>query len=379
MALVTVTVPRFGGVNRYNGLMHEGLVEILVNGEPIGTSERNNYGRIVIDIDPVKIDDAAVTTVVVKNNKIDEVFDLDTISFKVPPKTMTSDFMEWEVTPDNWGTMIVRSVLDFLPYLEFTARPSSPVEDYPFLKIYKVDDDNLKILSNEVEERKGKVDTAPDGSIVKDYDVTNHIVNLLRIPYPIESEDELISINMKNEAMESEGQQIGNYLQIVNLGSISCAHDILAGIGYKNVEFNLFVPNFKPISLNVAKTIGRTIDIKLIIDLTTGKGTLNLSIDSAVFHIESSMIAKEIPFRSDNITISLGSDVLDVDFIKPYLEISVLDPNNAINMNVLKQRGINKSSYKYLKTDSIFLNTRANYLEQLEIESLVRKGVYING
>ena len=130
MALVTVTVPRFGGVNRYNTLIHEGSVEILVNGVPVGTSERDNYGRPVIDIDPVEIDDAAVTTVVVKNNKIDEVFDLDTIRFKVPPKTMTSDFLEWEITPDNWGTMVVRSVLDFIPYLEFIARPSSPIEDY---------------------------------------------------------------------------------------------------------------------------------------------------------------------------------------------------------------------------------------------------------
>lgn len=380
MAIVSITVPIYDGEGAYAHLILEGYVDVLVNGTPLKAEFVNNRYGIYKKVEPIKIDNAITNTITVRNNKAGEVFNLETIDFKeYQPKTISPDLLEWDVTPDNYSSMVKHNRAYFLPFLEFKVRTTAPVEDYPFLKIYKVDDDNLKTLSNEVEERVGKIEKGSTDNIIKSYDVTGHIVNLLRIPYPIEVEDELIQISMKNDAMKSQGKPITNYLQTIELGSVTCGHDVLKGIGYKNIEFNLFVPNFKPISLDVAKVIDRKVDIKLIIDLTTGTGTLNLSMNGAVFKVESNTIAKDIPFRSDNINVSLKSDVLDVDFINPYLEINVLNPNNAINLNQLKQRDINKSSYKYLKTDHIFLNTRANYLEQLELEALIRKGVFING
>lgn len=380
MAIVSFTVPVFGREGDYVNLIESGYVDVLVNEAPLKVIvEETRYGTYK-DVEPITIDNAITNTITIKNNKAGEVFNLTEIDFKgYQPKTMAPDLLEWDITPDNYSTMVKYNRASFIPYLQFEPRATTPVEDYPFLKIYKVDDDNLKILSNEVVERVGKVERDPNGNVIKNYDVTGHIVNLLRIPYPIEVEDELVQINMKNSAMEAQGQPIINYLKIVELGSITCGHDVLKGIGYKNIEFNLFIPNFKPISLDVAKVFDRKVDIKLIIDLTTGIGTLNLSMNGAVFKVESSTIAKEIPFRPDNINISLKTDVLHTDFINPYLEINVLDPNNAINLNQLKQRDVNKSSYKYLKTDHIFLNTKANYLEQLELEALIRKGVFING
>ena len=106
---------------------------------------------------------------------------------------------------------------------------------------------------------------------------------------------------------------------------------------------------------------------------------MNLLLDGVTFHVEQEKISKDIPFKTDSVNVDLNDNVLNTRYINPYLEITVLSPDNKINAQELKQRKINKSSLLYAKSDNIMLNSRATYNEQLEIEMLLRKGVYING
>lgn len=384
---VEIKVPDYSGENEYVNLIDSGKVTLKINGEILTTTNNvtvNKYDNFDIEI---------------INNQLNQQFDYENIRFtKTKMDGSTGNFVTIDFTPDvktpdkmvyhvnslTWNRYINDGNLKLfspnaLPYLAFIAREVEPVEDYPFLNIYKVDDDSLTTLAKEVNERRYKKDIGSDGSIIKDYDVSGNIIDLVRIPYAIQTEPDLEYINLNNEAMQSQGNQVLNYIQEINLGKIHCYHDTLVNIGYKNIEFNLFVPNFKPISLDVSKVIDRTIEMKLNLDLTTGQGTLNILIDGIVFHVEQEKISKDIPFKTDNNRISLEDNVLNTKYLNPYLEITVLNPDNTINTQELKQRKINKSSLLYAKSDNIILNSKATYNEQLEIEMLLRKGVYING
>ena len=383
---VRLTIPSYAGENGYSELLDTGKVTLTINGESVSSSS------------VITVEKNLPFTIELTNNQLNQQFDYDKIDFiekkydvvtdtyidiDRTPTVKTADKMIFNITPENWETMLENNtsyyLIKALPYLYFIARETEPVESYPFLNIYKVDDDSLKTLAKEVNERRYKQDVGADGSVIKDYDVSGNILDLVRIPYVIETEPELEYINLNNEAMESQGYQILNYIQEITLGKIHCYHDTLVNIGYKNIEFNLFVPNFKPISLDVSKVIDRTIEMKLNLDLTTGQGTLNLLIDGITFHVEQEKISKDIPFKTDNNRISLEDNVLNTKYLNPYLEIIVLNPDNTINTQELKQRNINKSSLLYAKSDNIILNSKATYNEQLEIEMLLRKGVYING
>lgn len=384
--IVRLDIPSYVGVSDYHELLDAGKITLTINGETETSSS------------VITVEKNSTFTIELTNNQLNQRFDYDKINFienkldrwgqeyeniDRSPDVKTDDKMIFNITPENWETMLEYKtdsyLIKALPYLYFTARESESVESYPFLQIYKVDDDSLNTLAKEVNERRYKKDVGADGSVIKDYDVSGNILDLVRIPYAIQSEPNLEYINLNNEAMESQGKQILNYIQEINLGKIHCYHDTLFNIGYKNIEFNLFVPNFKPIPLDVSKVIDRTIEMKLNLDLTTGQGTLNLLIDGITFHVEQEKISKDIPFKTDNNRISLEDNVLNTKYLNPYLEIIVLNPDNTINTQELKQRKINKSSLLYAKSDNIILNSKATYNEQLEIEMLLRKGVYVNG
>ena len=384
--IVQLTIPSYVGVSDYSELLDTGKITLTINGETVTSSS------------VITVEKNSTFTIELTNNQLNQQFDYDSIKFienkydgstatfidiDRSPTVKTDDKMIFNITPENWETMLANNsgyyTIKALPYLYFMARETESVESYPFLNIYKVDDDSLNTLAKEVNERRYLKDVGADGTVIKDYDVSRNIIDLVRIPYAIKTEPDLEYINLNNEAMESQGKQILNYIQEINLGKIHCYHDTLVNIGYKNIEFNLFVPNFKPISLDVSKVIDRTIEMKLSLDLTTGQGTLNLLMEGVVFHVEQEKISKDIPFKTDNNRISLEDNVLNTKYLNPYLEIIVLNPDNTINTQELKQRKINRSSLLYAKSDNIILNSKATYNEQLEIEMLLRKGVYING
>ena len=342
-----------------------------------------------------------------RNNDIANVFNLETLpdsielydrktdsytNYPIKYKNKEPDKITITIDTDNpkeWGMFLKKygsktnwddnrsCYLDFTKLkLGYIPRPAMPTEEYPFIKIYSVDYDSLEMLNQEVKEFNQELQ-AEDKPMITDY-----VSSLYRIPYNVESESDSIPIQIANKGFQTTGKQITNYLQKINLGSIEVKHDVLNGIGYKNIEFLLFIPNFKPIELEVEQVIGRTLDIYLLLDITTGKGTINVKIDDTVNIVETEYIGKEIPFRADKINITIGTSVLETDFINPYILMTVLEPDNKINMELIKQRGMDTVlpvNYSYIKTEKALLNTTATKTEQLEIEHLLRHGVYIHG
>ena len=366
------------GENNYKDLMESGFITVKIDGQEVSydsSTPVTKYGEFAIEI---------------INHQLFQEFDYDNMDFnfrvgsqfiKHEPDVMTADKMVFNVNSENWDVVIGKfpTSPNLFVYLNFKYAENETTESYPFLNIYKVGEESLDILAKEVNERRNKKDYDVNGNVIKDYDVSGNISELVRVPYKIVTDPFEVPINLNGEEMKSQGYEISDYIQEISLGKIKCNHETLVDIGYKNIEFNLFVPNFKPISLEVPKVIERTVEMKLYLDVTTGRGTLNLLIDGIAFHVEQEQITKDIPFKSDSLNVRLNDDVLNTKYLNPYLEISVLNPDNAINSHELTQRKIQKSKVLYAQADKILLTSNATYNEQLEIEMLLRKGVYING
>ena len=387
-----------------NELVKSGFIEIFFNDvkyEVLLNDEYNQDTGNYESISNINIIKYEPVTIKVVNNQIGKVFDIENMGFsgeefnmdtgnyitfdyavttKEPDLlvyTVSNDVTEWErniTSRFRTGSNLRPNCLDDLN-ISFIARPTKPTEEYPFIKIYDIDETNIKSLNSELASIND--DLLNNGL----EPINNYISSLYRIPYPIESGTEPVGIQIANKGFNTKANIVDKYVQTVKLGTIEVKHDVLKGIGYKNIEFKLFIPNFKPIELDTEQVINRTIDIDLAIDLTTGKGTVNVKIDGTVQYIETENIGKEIPFKADNININIGSSILETDFINPYLLITVLEPDNRINSDLIKQRKIDSIipiDYSYIKTEKPLIHSKATRLEQLEIQRLLRNGVFIN-
>lgn len=385
-----------------NVLVESGDLEIHFNDVKYEIFEDYNpYTGDYEDFSTVNLTQYEPVTITLTNNQLGNIFDIENMNFEgseydasigdynyydyaVTTKepdlivyTVSSDVTEWKRNiTDNFRVdwKLNPSCLKFLN-IEFITRPTEPTEDYPFIKIYDIDYSNIESLNDELALMNDEL--LNDGLDP----INKYVSSLYRIPYPIESESEPVGVQIANKGFNTTANLVSKYVQNIRLGTIEVEHDILQGIGYKNIEFKLFIPNFKPIELETEQVMGRTIDIDLATDLTTGKGTVNIKIDGTVHYIESENVGKDIPFKADNININIGSSVLETDFINPYLLITVLEPDNSINSDLIKQRKIDSLlpiDYSYIKTEKPLIHSKATRLEQLEIQRLLRNGVFIN-
>lgn len=387
-----------------NNLIKSGLIDIFFNNvkyEIILDDEYNDETGDYESISNINLTKYQPVTIRVVNNQLSNIFDIenmnfqgsefnydthDYVDFNYNVTTKEPDLIIYDISNNatEWGRNITSSYnirRSLSPNclhdlgIKFIARPTTPTIDYPFIKIYDIAESNVESLNDELAVANDELLNASLEPINK------YISSLIRIPYPIESETEPVGVQIANKGFNTTANLISEYVQKIRLGTIQVEHDVLNGIGYKNIEFKLFMPNFKPIELETEHVIGRTIDIDLVIDLTTGKGTVNVKIDGTVQHIESENIGKDIPFKADNININIGNSILETDFINPYLLITVLEPDNKINSNLIKQRKIDSLlpiNYNYVKTENPLISSKATRLEQLEIQRLLRNGVFIN-
>lgn len=385
--------------NSLDEMMKAGQIKIIVNDTTLIQSKNPlGYWESYVSISayqPVRIE--------IHNLKQEEVFDYDATLFEyesyqsgkilninIEPDIKEPDKMVWDLTnaseekwrqlisnnKDNWETPLsnkkelkIPSVLNI--YLKFKARPTPPTKDYPFIKIYDVSMDNLESLNNELREKNKELEQAGKEPLTK------YISSLYKIPYPLEHEGDEANIQIGSVGFESKGNLVNPYTQRFNLGSIDLRDAEIGGTGYKDVGIMLYVPNFKPIELDTGTVINKIIDIILIIDITTGKGTLNIEVNGDVQYIETDYIGKDIPFKADDININIGSSIIETTFDRPYIIVNSLEPENSITTDKIQQKDFATLEYSLIKVDNVMLNTKATKSEQAEINRLLSKGVYV--
>lgn len=379
-----------------NDLVKSGSLDIYFNDDKYQILLDNEYNRDTGNRDSISninLSRYEPVTIKIVNNQLSSIFDIENMSFigsefnrdtgnrdeyeyavttKEPDLivyTISNDVTEWNRNIASYfreGGSLNPSCLSNVS-IKFKARPTPPTEDYPFIKIYDVSMDNIEKLNNELREINKELEEP----------LTKYISSLYRIPYPLEEVGKEANIQIGSVGFESKGNLVSPYSQRFNLGSIDLSNADIGGAGYKDVSIMLYVPNFKPIELNTDTVINKIIDIILIIDITTGKGTLNIEVNGVVQYIETDYIGKDIPFKSDDININIGSSIIESTFTSPYIIVNSLEPENSITTDRIQQRNFATWDYSLIKVDNVMLNTKATKSEQTEINSLLSKGVYV--
>ena len=240
------------------------------------------------------------------------------------------------------------------------------VSNFPFLRLYSIDSENLDLLST--------IDETEEGNIA------NYIMGLYRFPFKIEG-DKQAKILVGNQLLDVEGQAINEYVQTIDLGNIKLSYEVWGGVSFSNVTIDLFVPYYNKITLNVDEVINNELNIKLNLNLLNGTSTLlvrSVNTDSLIY-TENKQIAEFIPYKlGETVKNEVRSNVLNNDIINPYLQIKKHLPNNKRSLHNLHLVQLEEGVY-HLKIDTLKMKTNATDDEQVKISRKLTEGVYVRG
>src|SRR5690606_13094658 len=139
-----------------------------------------------------------------------------------------------------------------------------------FTNIYNIEIDQLIGFS---EERYIIHDPEPT-----QLEIDKYVINLFTIPYNIDSitSEEPEPIKIAAKTLITESKVVTSSIATIELGEITVEPQYNNAYDYLNTEILLHVPHSEPIRLDPSITIGKTVSIKLNIDLYTGEGTYNI-------------------------------------------------------------------------------------------------------
>ena len=114
--------------------------------------------------------------------------------------------------------------------------------------------------------------------------------------------------------------------------------------------------------------------------MLSGKGTLNVinTKTDTTIHSQTTQIGVKIPYEiSDNLSVNIGTDVLETDYNVPYVEMKVLKPDNETKFEPVNKITID-DSYTFIKdNDDVMLFTSATEREQRLIKDFISRGIFV--
>ena len=240
-----------------------------------------------------------------------------------------------------------------------------------FLNVYSVDNEILKQLSSTIFSDSG-------------VDLGQYIINLFVLPIKLDDELKNVSSDIMLGTVNTNIETIilSDYIYELDLGNITVDEKYQNVYDYINTTFILYVPWFDKIYLNSEYVVGCTLTLKLIIDLYSGVGTLQVSSsfsDSIIFN-RNNIISYNIPFmqKSSNAVIGKLSNFNINNINQAYVEVIRNKPyTNTNNINDVIEYGRIGDFDGYIRCDNINLVTGSTNSEKEEILELLKAGVII--
>ena len=206
-----------------------------------------------------------------------------------------------------------------------------------------------------------------------------YITGLYVFPYDI-TQGEETTVLLGTEETNVKGRHISDYIQNVDLGKILIPMNGTENVGYSNITIDLYVPYFGNINLDVDEVLSNIISLNLKLNMLSGKGTLNVintKTDTTIYS-KTTQIGVKIPYEiADNVSVNIGSDVLETDYNVPYVEMKVLKPDNETKFKSVNKITID-DSYNFIKdSDDVMLFTSATEREQRLIKDFISRGIFV--
>lgn len=245
-----------------------------------------------------------------------------------------------------------------------------------FINLYRVTTSNLSELATK---RYGIVNN-------EIYDYGERITNLYRLPIKVDTDliikDENIFLGDYNTNVKAD--LISDYIMKLSIDEITVPEIYGNSLDYVGVDCTLYLPFVSSITIEPRYCINQTISIEYSMNLLNGSVTVNLysSYSDELFHSSSEQISMQLPYlQGVNIHNPIGQLITtDINEIKlAYIEVNRNKMANVNSIGFNQNRTGNLIDYiGYVEVSNIKLNSNATIGEMIDIENMLRNGVYIN-
>lgn len=248
-----------------------------------------------------------------------------------------------------------------------------------FINLYKISDEEIFQLSNEVWKVAGESETTKS--------FQGNISALYKYPLKLADvvSDGLEELKIGTYTSRAKGYPLTQNRIELDLGTITVNEEYNNVYDYLNTICVLHLPLFDNIVLESEYVIGQTISIKYIVDLYNGICYIEVSStfnNNNVFFNSSTKITRDFPYfnkYSDAASNELNSmylnnietAFLEVKRNKPYFTDDNTFGKETIETNTLE----NKKGF--VKVNNIILNSNATNEESEKIATLLKDGVVI--
>lgn len=214
-------------------------------------------------------------------------------------------------------------------------------------------------------------------------DIGKYIHNLYSTPFDL-SEFRLptaTNILVGGRSLDTKACLMESSVVEIDLGEILVPPKYNNAYDYVNTTCNLHVPFMRGIELDVARVIGKVVHAEYVLDLYSGKATLNIYSDGLIIHSMEVNLGLKIPFYqqwTDFITQATSNMLLST-VTTPYIEVARNTPYNNRGVYGFSRLewGVIGDYTGFVTVSNVQLSTTATRVEQREIERLLANGVYL--
>lgn len=214
-------------------------------------------------------------------------------------------------------------------------------------------------------------------------DIGKYIHNLYSTPFDLSGHrlPTATNILVGGRSLDTKACLMESSVVEIDLGEILVPPKYNNAYDYVNTTCNLHVPFMRGIELDVARVIGKVVRAEYVLDLYSGKATLNIYSDGLIIHSMEVNLGLKIPFYqqwTDFITQATSNMLLST-VTTPYIEVARNTPYNNRGVYGFSRLewGVIGDYTGFVTVSNVQLSTRATRVEQREIERLLTNGVYL--
>lgn len=250
-----------------------------------------------------------------------------------------------------------------------------------FTNIYSPTNSELTELSNS----RYDMFNFEDGSFVR-HDYGSYISALYIFPFEIVN-----LIDVRKQSVWLGGKEITSVKSstvktnkiVIDMGHIEVPEKYNNTYDYVNTDCYINLPFTTKVQLETSLVVGSIIGVEYVIDLYTGNATVNIRSDktNTVIYSEVFKIGYNIPFfqqKADIVSREIGERVFN-DVTEPFIEVIRNVPYGLEGSygRPMNEYGMVGSYSGYVEVDKVDIGSNCTKQEKLEIQQLLKLGVFI--
>lgn len=297
-----------------------------------------------------------------------EAYQLDSSVIKIADNKKTATI----TVPNEYNTKLGYTIVISGDFTKNTPIPTNP-KATGTLHVYQLDDKALEDFSTKA------IETFNSGHN-EVYDFQKFITQLYKLPFFIPETESTGTTNILTGwyTINEPARLLNKNHYIKDLGNIKVLPVNNNGYDHNVTNCTLYLPFVSPISVSYETVLNRTVNIKYDTDLAGAKTTVNIFVDKELYKTIQVSIIENLDLYNiynDSINGSLSS-ILNNTLNHCFIKVEYNKPiENLVSYETLEHNTLSKYT-NFVKTKNATV-TCGTQQEQIEIENLLNRGIYI--